>query len=206
MPCETPRLEYKLRDLANIVKLIVRKSLYLLKKKFVWLLFFIRFFIFSDDIKLKLNPEPDADKPDKKTQKYEMSEDWHEETRDWFLQAYSEKVFGRWDSRALEHIERTYIQCRDVVMRCVKDADKLEADGEVEGDWVDEVDTSADESPYSPNIGASEAEDDMGDEGFVVDDDAEIQLEDVSAAELDAGTENYEEAESSNEDDDEDKV
>ncbi|KAH7382424.1 hypothetical protein DE146DRAFT_623313 [Phaeosphaeria sp. MPI-PUGE-AT-0046c] len=167
VPWETPQLHSNLAALAKIVDRVVRKSPFLLKREYVWPLFFVRFFLFSDHIKLKLNPElKSPNDPNSKSQKYEMSEDWNEETRDWFLQAYSVKALGRWDSRPLEYIERTYIQCRDGVMERVQDAEKLAAGEEVAGDWADENGTNADEGADS-DTGGIDADDEEEDYEYV---------------------------------------
>jgi hypothetical protein len=183
---EMPELRSRLASLAKVVDKIIRKSPYLLRKKFVWPLFFVRFFVKADAIQEKLNPESNPQNPSNKTQKYKISEYWHEDTRDWFLQAYSEKVFGRWDPRALEYIERTYIQCRDGVMQRVEDAEKLRAGGEVSEDEEDGSETDEPDEQGN-NIAADDAEDEEGDGSYEAGDVSNGEEKTESGTEEDMG-------------------
>lgn len=104
----------KLKELDGVARLFVTRSPFLLKKTHVWPLFFTRLFLKSDEIEELLNDIGVTEgTSQRKIPDIMLSEDWAEETRDWFLQAYS-AAFD-WEARAVENVERTYLHCRDLV-------------------------------------------------------------------------------------------
>ncbi|CAO2652716.1 Nn.00g021270.m01.CDS01 [Neocucurbitaria sp. VM-36] len=134
-----------LHPLSCTVKTLPTHTPYLLAHP--WPLFLTRLFYLSDDI-AGLTKEVGI----------EIGEDWAEKTRDWMMWTYLERS-GEADMRAVECVERTYIEARDTVRWFVGN----ECDGEGYVLWDSE------ESQSESERGGGEGEE-MSDEGVYSED------------------------------------
>jgi hypothetical protein len=97
----------ELSGLYQVAKAFVMKAPFLLKKKHVWPLFFVRLFFMSDELTCILNNKNNP------RWTFPLSQDWSDDTRNRLLQTYI-ATFD-FEQRPVDCVERTYLELRDRV-------------------------------------------------------------------------------------------
>jgi hypothetical protein len=97
----------ELAQLYQLAKQFVLKAPYLLKRKHIWPLFFVRLFFKSDELTRILNNEKNPQWT------FPLPQDWADESRNHLLQTYI-ATFD-FEQRPMDCVERTYLELRERV-------------------------------------------------------------------------------------------